>query len=255
MSLLSYSHTLGPIISEATPRCVKKGGSGQMRSLLGINCRHLVSPSDHFACSIVVPVAIPHEGLTSRGTVYSNCSSWVYRFSLVGPSLSWGQLGTMSLFGAASKMPCASLLSPWRHSLPPCASLLSCLLHNISVGAGNVCVGSNETVAEDTCLMTCAPEQAVLGKLPRDCSATTPALTCTFCSVWVTLSSSSRYPLMGSSGQRGGTHPILNPHSWEAVWEAVKCRVWTQILIPALPFTNRVKLGKKLPIPMSCLHL
>lgn len=35
----------------------------------------LVSPSDNFACSIVVPVAIPHEGLTSRGTVYSNCSS------------------------------------------------------------------------------------------------------------------------------------------------------------------------------------
>ena len=105
MSLLSCSHTLGPIIFEATPRCVKKGGSGQMWSLLGINCRYLVSPSDHFAYSVVVPMAIPHEGLTSRGTVYSNCSLWVYCFSLVGPSLSWGELGTMSLFEAASKMP------------------------------------------------------------------------------------------------------------------------------------------------------
>ena len=75
MSLLSCSHTLGPIIFEATPRCVKKVGSGQMWSLLGINCRYLVSPSDHFAYSVVVPMAISHEGLTSRGTVYSNCCS------------------------------------------------------------------------------------------------------------------------------------------------------------------------------------
>lgn len=66
-------------------------------------------------------MAVPHEGLTSRGTVYSNCSLWVYRFSLVGPSLSWGELGTMSLFRAASKMPCASF-SLYSIILYPCAS-------------------------------------------------------------------------------------------------------------------------------------
>lgn len=84
MSSSSCSHTRGPVRTEAAASCVNRGEAVICGLLLESIADALVLML-HSASSSAAPLAGPPEGLTSRGTVYPDCSLYI----VVSP---WGPI-------------------------------------------------------------------------------------------------------------------------------------------------------------------